>query len=63
MVPLMFELTRTDRNVLNNPNRTDLAAIESIASMRGFGVYRVQICVNGQARLRMGSETLKLRVV
>lgn len=63
MAPLVRKLTRTDWNLLNGANHTDLGAVEAVASMRGLGVNRGQVCVDGQARTRMRTETLKLRVV
>lgn len=63
MAPLMRKLARTDRNVLNHPNRTDLGMVEGVAPMRGLGVNRSQVCVDGQARMRMRAEALELRMV
>lgn len=60
--PLMRKLARADRDALDRPNRTDLGTVEGVAAMHGFGVHRSQVCVDGQARMRMQTETLKLRM-
>lgn len=59
----MRELARADRNVLNDPNRTDFGPIESVASMRGLVVNCGQVGVDSRARVRMRIETLELRMV
>lgn len=63
VAPFMRELARTDRNVLNNPNRTDFRPIESVATMRSLVVNCGQVGVDSRARVRMRIETLDLRMV
>lgn len=60
VAPLVGKLARTDRNVLNDPNRTDFGPVECVASVCGFVVNCGQVCVDGRARMRMRIETLNL---
>lgn len=59
----MRQLARTDRDGLNRANYSNLGSVECVTSARGLILDGIQVRVDGQTRVRMRFETLKLRVV
>jgi hypothetical protein len=63
MLPLKRKLTRADQDGLRDTSRPELGLVERIATCDGLGIDGGQIRVDGNSRMRVSPEPLKLRMV